>query len=66
MEDTDIYSINIVRSGDYKVLVAIDLGYGRRFETLIAQTFGKTEKVWDYSQFVRHISVAILLSQLDK
>jgi hypothetical protein len=66
MEDADICSVNIVRSGDYKVLVAIDPGCGRRFETLMAQTFGKTEKVWDCSQFVRHISVAVLLSQLDK
>ena len=38
MEDTDICSINIVRLGDYKVLVAIDPGCNRRFETLIAQT----------------------------
>ncbi|KAK3934353.1 hypothetical protein QBC46DRAFT_220991, partial [Diplogelasinospora grovesii] len=38
-EDGDVCSINIMRSSDYKVLVAIDPGCSERLETCIAQAF---------------------------
>lgn len=64
-EDGDICSLNIVRSGDYKLLLAIPPEYSKLFERHMAEIFGETDKVSKCSQFVRHISVAVLPSQLD-
>lgn len=63
-EDANLCSINVLRTGAPKVLVTIRPGFSQQFEARMRQSFKGAQRVEACDQFVRHLSCAVLPSQL--
>ncbi|KAK3371241.1 hypothetical protein B0T24DRAFT_628205 [Lasiosphaeria ovina] len=63
IEDANLGSINIIRAGEFKVLVVLDPGCNDLFESNMRKEFASSKTC---RQFVRHLGRAVSLTKLDE